>query len=63
MALADGDITINAFQTVSYFNSFIEQHNLDLVPIATTLIAPMALYSEKYTSIDEIPDGAKRSYT
>ncbi|WP_102347558.1 MetQ/NlpA family ABC transporter substrate-binding protein [Bacillus sp. Marseille-P3661] len=59
MALADGDITINAFQTVSYFNAFIEEHNLDLVPIGTTIIAPMGLYSDKYTSVDEIPDGAK----
>lgn len=58
-ALADGDIDLNAFQTISYFNSFIDEHNLDLVPIGTTLIAPMGVYSEKYKSVKEIPDGSK----
>jgi D-methionine transport system substrate-binding protein len=58
MALADGDIDLNAFQTVSYFDAFIKEHDLDLAPIATTLIAPMGLYSEKFKDVSEIPDGA-----
>jgi D-methionine transport system substrate-binding protein len=58
MALADGDIDINSFQTISYFNSFIEEKDLDLSPIGTTYIAPMGLYSEKYKSADEIPEGS-----
>ncbi|WP_164215661.1 MetQ/NlpA family ABC transporter substrate-binding protein [Virgibacillus sp. YIM 98842] len=57
LALAEGEIDANAFQTVSYFDAFIEEHNLDLVPIATTVIAPMGLYSEKHDSVDDIPDG------
>ncbi|MFC4388912.1 MetQ/NlpA family ABC transporter substrate-binding protein [Gracilibacillus marinus] len=59
MALADGDIDLNAFQTVSYFDSFIEERNIDLVPIATTLIAPMGFYSEKIKDISEVPNNAK----
>lgn len=31
---------------------------MDLAPIATTVIAPMGLYSEKYDSPEEIPEGA-----
>ncbi|MFC7063481.1 MetQ/NlpA family ABC transporter substrate-binding protein [Halobacillus seohaensis] len=58
MALADGDIDLNAFQTVSYFDSFIEEHDLDLEPIATTIIAPMGIYSEKYEDVNNIPDGS-----
>ncbi|MGP4071144.1 MetQ/NlpA family ABC transporter substrate-binding protein [Piscibacillus sp. B03] len=58
LALADGDIDLNAFQTVSYFDAFIEERNLDLEPIAATLIAPMGIYSDKYERVDEIPDGA-----
>lgn len=58
LALADGDIDLNAFQTVSYFDAFIKEHDLDLAPIATTLIAPMGIYSEKYKDVSEIPDGA-----
>lgn len=59
LALAEGELDLNAFQTVSYFDSFIEEHNLDLAPIATTVLAPMGIYSDKYTAIDEIPDGSQ----
>lgn len=59
LALADGDVDLNAFQTVSYFDAFIEEHDLDLEPIATTYIAPMGVYSEKYDSVDDIPEGGK----
>ncbi|WP_106495665.1 MetQ/NlpA family ABC transporter substrate-binding protein [Lentibacillus sp. Marseille-P4043] len=58
LALAEGEIDVNAFQTVSYFDAFIKEHDLDLTPIATTVIAPMGLYSEKYDSVDDLPDGA-----
>jgi|SRR5699024_8077402 len=58
LALAEGEIDLNAFQTISYFDAFIEEHDLDLVPIATTVLAPMGLYSEKYESLEELPDGA-----
>lgn len=58
-ALAEGEIDVNAFQTVAYFDVFIKEHNLDLVPIATTVLAPMGIYSEKYQDVNDIPDGAK----
>ncbi|WP_085522516.1 MetQ/NlpA family ABC transporter substrate-binding protein [Tuberibacillus sp. Marseille-P3662] len=59
LALAAGDIDMNAFQTVSYFDSFIKERDLDLKPIATTIIAPMGLYSDKFKSPKNIPDGAQ----
>lgn len=58
LALASGDVDLNAMQTVSYFNALIKDQKLDLVPIATTLIAPMGIYSDKYKNVSEIPDGA-----
>lgn len=58
-ALAEGELDVNAFQTVAYFDVFIKEHNLDLVPIATTVLAPMGIYSEKYKDVKDIPDGAK----
>ncbi|KGX92719.1 methionine ABC transporter substrate-binding protein [Pontibacillus halophilus JSM 076056 = DSM 19796] len=58
MALADGDIDLNAFQTVSYFDQFIKDHDLDLAPIGTTLIEPMGIYSDEYEDVSNIPDGA-----
>jgi D-methionine transport system substrate-binding protein len=58
-ALAEGELDVNAFQTVAYFDVFIKEHKLDLVPIATTVLAPMGIYSEKYKDVKDLPDGAK----
>lgn len=59
LALAEGELDANAFQTISYFNAFIKEHDLDLSPIGTTVIAPLGLYSDKYKSIKDIPKGGK----
>lgn len=59
LALAEGELDLNAFQTISYFDEFVEEHNIDIVPIGSTVIAPMGLYSDKYESIDEIPEGSQ----
>lgn len=59
IALAEGELDLNAFQTISYFDEFVGEHNIDIVPIGSTVIAPMGLYSEKYESIDDLPDGAQ----
>ncbi|AXI08605.1 methionine ABC transporter substrate-binding protein [Oceanobacillus zhaokaii] len=58
-ALVEGDIDINAFQHVAYLDSFNENTASEIVPIGTTIIAPLGLYSDKYDSVDEIPDGAQ----
>lgn len=59
IALAEGELDLNAFQTISYFDEFVEEHNIDIVPIGSTVIAPMGLYSEKYESIEELPEGSQ----
>ena len=59
LALAEGELDLNAFQTVSYFDEFVTEHDIDIVPIGSTVIAPMGLYSDKYESIDEIPEGSQ----
>lgn len=58
-ALAEGDIDVNAFQHVAYLDSFNQKNGTTIVPIGTTIIAPLGLYSEKYKSINEIPQGAQ----
>lgn len=58
-ALADGELDINSFQTVAYFDEFIEERDLELAPIATTYLAPMGLYSDSLGSPEEIPEGGK----
>jgi len=58
-ALASGEIDINAFQHID----FLADHNLatgdDLQPIGATIIVPLPIYSERWTSVDEIPEGAE----
>lgn len=61
-ALASGDIDLNAFQTVSFFEETLENNpDYDLVPICTTVRAPMGIYSTAHSSLDEIEEGAKIS--
>jgi D-methionine transport system substrate-binding protein len=58
LALADGDIDANAFQTITYFNEFKKQRHLSLTAIGTTVLAPMGLYSKKYKEVKSIPNGS-----
>ncbi|KGK89203.1 MetQ/NlpA family ABC transporter substrate-binding protein [Clostridium sp. HMP27] len=59
MALNDGEIDANAFQTVAYFEQFKKDRNLDLVSIANTVLAPMAIYSSNLKDLKELKDGDK----
>lgn len=58
LALAEGEIDANSFQTISYFDEFINKQKLDLEAIGSTVIAPMALYSKKYDKLEDLPEGA-----
>lgn len=58
-ALIDGEIDANAFQHVAFLDQFNTKNNTDIVPIGSTIIAPLGIYSDKYKSIQEIPDHAK----
>ncbi|WP_044642642.1 MetQ/NlpA family ABC transporter substrate-binding protein [Risungbinella massiliensis] len=58
LALADGSIDANAFQTIAYLNQFKNERKLDIKPIGTTVIAPMGIYSKKYKNINDIPNGS-----
>lgn len=58
IALAEEEIDANAFQTISYFDEFKADQNLDLEAIGSTVIAPMAIHSKKHKTIEELPDGA-----
>src|SRR5699024_2730998 len=54
--LAEGEIELNSFQHKLFLESFNEDNGTDLVPIADTVIAPLGIYSDKITSIDEITE-------
>ena len=57
-ALEAGELNANYFQTIRYLEEENEQRGLHLVPVAGIHLEPMGLYSGKYASLAEIPDGA-----
>ena len=59
IAIIDKELDINAFQTVSFLNTFNENNKQNITPIATTVLAPMGIYSKKLKSLDELPEKAK----
>ena len=58
LALAEGEIDLNAFQHYAFFNKFKEEHGLDLTAIGETVIAPLGIYSKKIESLGELDQGA-----
>jgi D-methionine transport system substrate-binding protein len=58
-ATSEGELDINQFQHIIYLANYNEQAGDDLQPIGSTAIYPIGLYSDKYASPEEIPDGAE----
>lgn len=57
-AVENGDIDLNAFQHTAFLNAWNKSNHGHLVSIGRTVIAPIRLYSKKYKSIKDLPDGA-----
>ena len=57
-ALQNGDIDLNAFQHYTFLNAWNKANHGSLVAIGNTYIAPIRLYSKKYKSIKDLPQGA-----
>lgn len=57
IALNNGDLDLNAFQTVIYFDAFKKQHHEQLSAIGTTAIWPMGIYSHKVKNVKDIKNG------
>ncbi|MEW9701123.1 MetQ/NlpA family ABC transporter substrate-binding protein [Paenibacillus sp. SI8] len=57
--LNDGEIDANAYQHVAYLDQFNTKNHTDIVPVGSTIIAPLGIYSDKFKNIKDIPDNAK----
>lgn len=57
LALSDGDLDANFFQHIPYLESFCKDRNLKLANIGAVHIEPIAFYSKKIKSIDELKAG------
>lgn len=59
-ALASGDIDANYFQHIPYLTQQMKDNkDYDFVNVGGIHIEPIAIYSKKYKSLDELPKGAK----
>ncbi|WP_396652692.1 MetQ/NlpA family ABC transporter substrate-binding protein [Microbacterium sp. AK031] len=54
----DGELDVNLFQHLIFLSDFNVNSGGTLVPVGATAVYPLALYSEQYKSVEEIPDGA-----
>ena len=58
-ALDSGDIQFNLMQHQSYFNSIVKNQNLSLASIINVPTLGLGLFSDKYKSLEEIPQNAQ----
>ncbi|MFL2133239.1 MetQ/NlpA family ABC transporter substrate-binding protein [Desemzia sp. FAM 24101] len=56
-ALDEGEVDLNSFQHQIFLDSYNEDSGTDLTAIGNTVIAPLGIYSQNLTSIEEIKDG------
>ena len=56
-ALNDGEIDLNSFQHIAYFEDDCKNNGYDLSIIGETIMAPLGLYSNKIKDVSEIKDG------
>ena len=56
-ALQNGSLDLNATQGYPFLFSWNDENNGTITPIGNTLITPLGLYSDKHTSVEDIPDG------
>ena len=57
-AVEYGEIDANYFQHIPYLESFNTEHGYHLVNAGGIHVEPIALYSSKYSSLSDIPNGA-----
>jgi len=56
-ALAEGSLDANVFQHITYLTRFAAEHKLALAPLVTIPTAPIAIYSKKHRTLDDVKEG------
>lgn len=57
-ALANKDLEANSFQHEPYLKNQVAKTGWKIVKVATTTASPMGIYSKKYKSFADVPNGA-----
>ncbi len=58
-AVSDGDADANYFQHVPFFDNEKSENGYKISNVGGIHIEPFGFYSKKYTSLEELPDGAQ----
>lgn len=58
IALADGDIDVNAFQHRPYLERMVKDRGFKLAVVGESFVYPIGAYSKKVKGLDELKDGA-----
>ena len=58
-ALDDGSIDANYFQHIPYFEQQVAENEYDFVNAGGIHIEPIGVYSKKYDSLEDLPNGAE----
>ncbi|MBA4536924.1 MetQ/NlpA family ABC transporter substrate-binding protein [Bacillus aquiflavi] len=58
-ALADKELDANYFQHIPYLEAQIAEHDYDFEIAGKVHLEPIGVYSKKYKSLEELPDGAE----
>ena len=56
-ALAEGSLDANVFQHIIYLKKFASEHKLALSELVTIPTAPIAIYSRKHKSLNDVREG------
>lgn len=59
LAVNEGELDANFFQHVPYMETFNKENGTKLVSLGGVHVEPIAFYSEKVKSLDELEDGAE----
>ncbi|GEA61197.1 MetQ/NlpA family ABC transporter substrate-binding protein [Vibrio comitans] len=58
-ALADGSIDLNSYQHQPFLDNYNDNHNSELVSIGRSILMRMGVYSNKYNTLESIPENAR----
>ncbi|EDP69044.1 pheromone cOB1 precursor/lipoprotein, YaeC family [Carnobacterium sp. AT7] len=58
VALDEGEIDANYFQHIPFFDAAVEENGYDFANAGSIHIEPLAIFSQRYKSLDEVEDGA-----
>ena len=56
-ALAEGSLDANVFQHIVYLKKFAAEHKLALTDLVTVPTAPIAIYSKKHSTLNDVKEG------